>query len=242
MGIDVDIARNVTVNPNHEFRVSTEAAAARTALVKGVNVAIVFERNQNRVDEFDGNPLIYSLKRLNGFRIDQRNEAEVWDRVGRLIPTCHPTGRFNYIAVIPSSKGVAKELAMRFSNHRNVPLLPPCVVQKCTNGDVLNAGLFRTARLAKYQRTIVDDIVSRLERSPGSAFTMKDINGHVRDLFPPFKLCQNNPVLSGRRVVIVDDLLSTGTSLESACTLLRAAGAIVEHAITLIGPIGRIRP
>ena len=110
MGIDVDPNRVVTLNANHAHGVDTEALAPRHVKVAGRDVACVFGRNEPRHGGQDGNPLIYALKRSNGYTIGQQDHAALWARVPRLIPRCHPGTTFDYVIPVPSSSGVVANL------------------------------------------------------------------------------------------------------------------------------------
>lgn len=45
---------------------------------------------------------------------------------------------------------------------------------------------------------------------------------------------QENSIRAGQRVLIVDDLLATGGSLNAACELIQKAGGIVDEVVVLI--------
>ena len=236
MGIDVDPNRVVTLNANHAHGVDTEALAPRHVKAAGRDVACVFGRNEPRHGGQDGNPLIYALKRSNGYTIGQQDLAALWSRVPPLIPLCHPGTAFDYVIPVPSSSKVVADLVQ----HAVGSLQPAQGVfsqlRKATVGEA--RAMLAAAMPTVAARDIGDarSLERRLAKAPqGGRFTLKEVEARLRAAFKPVTFQAGCSRIDGASVLIVDDLLSTGCSISSACHAAEALGAASIKCLVLLG-------
>ena len=91
------------------------------------------------------------------------------------------------------------------------------------------------ARLAS---PVVEDILVRARATaPQVELSAPERQANVRDAF-----CCVDDSMDGRRVLLVDDVCTTGFTLEAACSALRDAGAVLVWAYTLARARGTQRP
>lgn len=116
-GVDIDrINKIVSFNKNHENNVDTSIILNPTINdINGVNVISIFKRKKSEESNLDGNPLIYALKGINGWKFknekdDIINLLKQFIRITEKIKTFYDT-----IIVIPSNN----ELNIKFLHRLN---------------------------------------------------------------------------------------------------------------------------
>lgn len=93
-----------------------------------------------------------------------------------------------------------------------------------------NQAALLARELATYLgKPVVEDAIVRTKRTrPQVGLDIQDRKANVHDAFR----CVNAG-LAGRRVLLIDDVCTTGSTLEAACTALRAGGASSVRAYVL---------
>jgi ComF family protein len=106
-----------------------------------------------------------------------------------------------------------------------VPLHPIRQRQRGYN----QAALLATEVGAQLQYPVIQDVLVRTKATaPQVELGAQERRANVRDAFR----CTGNG-LSGKRVMLIDDVCTTGSTLESVCTTLREAGTLSVWAYTL---------
>lgn len=230
MGIDVSTGKLVTLNDNHEKRVVTAVKLnpARQS-VGDIPVMSVFRRTKTGDAERDGNPLIYALKGLNGYGILPYWQTRIMNRACDIIINIEELKAFDEIIVVPSSNGFCAAFATLVSNMLGLPILQGAFIQKKTVGQMLAGfdGIPNTVR-KQDRKEFGAQLKQWQELRPGTMVSMKLISPAIRRYLDPFTITANGvPDLTDRKVLIVDDLLSSGASISSISNLLKAQGATV---------------
>lgn len=221
----------------HQKRVDTSLENNPTSeTICDVDVYHVFRRNKTGDKDRDGNPLIYAMKGMNGYGIVPMYRQMFFRRADEIIATIAGKFEADFVMPIPSSYGFCGEVAERVSNAMGVPLLASNFILKKTIGEVL----------AQYGELVPDDLKPKARQEYKSQLavwrrmdehrhvSMKEIDNSIRRCFQHLKISDDPPDIAGRKIVVVDDLMSTGTSLISTFELLRSAGAVVSGGVCFL--------
>ena len=236
MGIDVN-AKVVTFNAAHEHRVVTDTTRpVPRARIGSLEVVSIFRRRSVRTDNDDGNPLIYALKGKFGYTIPGPDLRLIL-RAGRtILPTALQGLAFDLVVALPSSSPLAQLLATRAARLRNGCPLLACL-DKASVEQVL-ASAPPTHMVEKRLRGDYTSQLARLQRqSPGLPIEMKTVKVPLRGYFRPIVANGLAVQCHGYHVLLVDDIVGSGTSLLAAEAGLRAAGAASVSALTLLGQL-----
>lgn len=225
MGIFVD-DKKVSFDPttnnliNNRSRDNPITQSAGNLLVYSV-----FRRIRTSSVKGDGNPLIYALKKKNGYTIEMVDVVaflpHFYEIMSKLIPHCS----MDYVIPIPSSSTVAAMFAKRAARVFNSSL-ETTILQKKTNREVC-ADIDLLLRGRSLPASEEKDLKAQraiLGRSLSSYFSMKQVDHKLRKHFSPFKLKSPEKVPQGKSILLVDDLLSSGSSLSCARDLLKLNG------------------
>ena len=234
MGIDVDHAKVVTFNGTHEHRVVTDPARPFPIdQIGDLRISSIFQRRTTRLDNHDGNPLIYALKSKFGYTIPNVDLKEILSRAREILPHALADVPFDVVVPLPSSSPVAMRLGVRASRLSGGCLVLTCL-DKATVAHVLAAAP-PVGHVAKRMRNAYTTALANMQLRPGAAlFEMKFVRSPIRHYFVPVVTNHLAVQCAGRRVLLVDDILGSGTSLKVAEAELRAAGAMDVSALTLL--------
>ncbi|MEE7441084.1 phosphoribosyltransferase [Methylobacterium oryzae] len=241
MGIDVfdnTQPRTVTLNPSHENRVVTAVASNPSrSTVGSIHVINVFRRTKTGDADRDGNPLIYALKGINGYTILPFWRARIMGLATQILASVGAElAAFDYVLAVPSSNAFCLDFAVFVSGTTGVPLLPSTFIQKKTVGQMLAGFSTIPATVRRQDRQAFGRQLKEWRQlPPGSAVSMKLISPFVRPHLDPFTTAGPIPALAGTRILIVDDLLSSGSSIASVAGILQAQGAAVSALCFLSG-------
>jgi hypothetical protein len=240
VGILVNGDRRVAYSPtDHTMIDSRVSKNPIVENVHGFDVVSVFRRVKARTHVADGNPLIYALKKANGYSVDLEN-------ILLFMPEFHSiTGlmsRFyapNFIVPIPSSSTVSEMFARRIGRAFEAKVEYEWLRKKfnrevCSDID----HLIRMGKVPSSDQRDLKSVRATLGRSLSSIFTMKALSAPIRAYVEPFKLNSSATVPSAGEVVLVDDLLSTGSSLLCAKQILEGRGLSVQ-CVCLFSSTGR---
>jgi len=237
MGIDVNAAKVVTFNPAHEHRVVTDPTRpVPHARIEQLDVVSIFRRRKVRTDNADGNSLIYALKGKLGYTMPGSDGRQILRAARTILPIALRGLVIDAVVPLPSSSPLAQLLAARAARLASVG--PPLVcLDKATVGQVL-ASAPPTHMVERRLRGDYTSELARLQRqSPGAAIEMKTVKVSLRPYFTPIVTNVLAGQCQGRHVLLVDDIVGSGSSLMAAAAGLRAAGATSICALTLLGQL-----
>lgn len=203
----------------------------------GMEIFSFYRRQKARENDGDGNPLIYALKGIfdysippchRNFLLFQRAEV-IFEKFSQKIDA-------NYIMGVPSSHKLSHDLSLACSYWSGTPHMTFDFLQKRTNEEMLNDAAMNPPNISsKSRRKQYRVALSQIRKLPPSAsFVMKDIHPGIRGYFNPLRTNGAVPNLAGEKIVIVDDLFSSGTSMRCCAEVLRDQGATVEQGICLL--------
>lgn len=217
MGIDVSGTKVVSINDRHERGVDTSIDANPSyGRLKGLPLVHVFRRNRmgNRRD--DGNPLIHALKKRNGFSITPFWERTLMDRARSIIAKTEQLAGFDYCLPIPSSSPFCGRFADLLSEQIGASVLAPDFVRKRSVGEMLEKAKTDPPPMRPGQKSAFASQLNTWEQMDfASEYQAKLIDVKIRDLFSAFDIGGDPPDIAGKRVLIVDDLFATGSSILS---------------------------
>lgn len=237
MGIDVSRTKAVSINERHEHGVDTSLAKnPSTGRLGKLPLVHVFSRNRRGTVAGDGNPLIYALKGLQGYSITPHWERWLFRRaVDILAQKPELLSDYQVCIPVPSASLLCSNFAGVAALHLGIPLIVPDFVQKRTIGSVLAGAQLNPPRMRPGQ---VKEFEKQLEIwavTDGTAiYKAKEVPTAIRPLFSPLEAAGTAPNLKGQRVLIVDDLFATGSSIESMWNLIEGLNAGPSGALCLL--------
>jgi len=234
MGIDVNDAKVVTYNPNHEHRVVTDPSRPIPSVRYGtLQVVSIFRRRQVGHDGDDGNPLIYALKGKFGYTMPGQDFRHICRAAHTILPNALAGLLYDTVVPLPSSSKVAHILAVRAARlHRNCSVLP--CLDKATIGQVLSLAPPVNAVMKRHRGDYTSQLAKMQRLDPAAAIEMKAIKLPLRPYFTPIVANHFAAQCAGQRVLLVDDILGSGSSLLAAEAALHAFGAQSVEGMTLL--------
>lgn len=244
MGIDFDEERRlVHYNPNHENRVNTSAISNPQEFeINGRLAWAIFQRrkskSKNRIYG-DGNPLIYALKKVGGTRIDSRSYCQLDGAVQTILAKLQDKIEADLIVPMPSSSPLPACIAahVRETICDTAKIIHPFA--KRSIGETLTA-LPAPNDIPRSLRKDFKSAIGALGKAdPQVFFEMKKIGPKIRHLFQPIRLQRAAAPPPGSKVVLVDDQITSGTTIKSALRELADLDIEEISIIFLLGPLDR---
>ena len=242
MGITITDSNVVHLDDKHENRVDTSLAGNPQAAVRqGLPpIHYVFQRNQRgSKDTGDGNPLIYALKEINGFRMGAGEKALVMERAGQILDKLSPLLIGDGVLVTPSSKPFVGEFANLLATRSGLRLLGADCVRKRTIREMLEVyGAGPPPDMTTGQKKAFNTTLARWRLANGDLpVPMKELLPKARTHFSPITLTDTAPNVAGLRIVLVDDLMSSGSTLRSMVRCLTEAGADITSCVFFLSDL-----
>ena len=215
----------VSINDQHENGVDTSVQGNPTrGRLKAVPLIHVFRRNlKGRRQDDDGNPLIHALKGRRGFTITLFWEQQLMTRARHILGKVAEDLRgFDQCMPMPSSSPFCARFAAEVAQVAGAPLLPPTFLRKKRVGEVLQELAANPPRL---RPALKGPFTSQLHAWQGldanADYQAKDVPLNLRYLVSPFALQGASPDITGQRILIVDDLFATGSSMLAVREILQ---------------------
>ena len=223
MGIRVDNTFFVSINDAHEEGVDTSIENNPTfAWMQGLEVHHIFRRNGRGGRRDDGNPLIHALKGQRGFSITAHWKGQLFNRA-RIIIGSMPDEltEFDHCLALPSSSPFCRECAALISETMNVPLMDNAPFRKKLIGEMLadvEAAPMKVkpGKMGSYR----SQLNTWQNANPEAVCQAKTVDTSIRPLFRFLAPIDDAPNLAGQRLLVVDDIMSSGSSLLSAREIL----------------------
>jgi hypothetical protein len=237
LGLNITDDKRVEFDDAHQKRVDTSLDGNPSSTRLGpLTVYHLLRRNKTGDLDRDGNPLIYALKEMRGYRIAADHKALFIDRAAAILAEITDQFDADFILPVPSTKPFCAEFGQVVSKVTGVPFLDSNFIRKRTVGEMLaQYGDQVPEQLNKRASQAYKGVIAGWRNAhPGQLVSMKDVDTKIRPLFDPLCLTDRVPQIDGARVVIVDDLMSSGSSLTSTCKALALAGCHVTTAICFL--------
>lgn len=239
MGIEVSATKVVTINDHHEKGVDTSVAGNPTrGKFKGITLLHVFRRNQKGDRKDDGNPLIHALKGRKGYSITAFWKGRLTARARDILTgVAQDLQGFDHCLPMPSASPFCAEFAQMVSAVSGAPILAPTFLRKRTVGELLAEIQVHPPNIkASLKQTFTSQLHAWQGADPNATYQAKDIDVALRQYFSPFTLVGDPPDLKGRKILIVDDVFATGSSLASVREIVQnQLGATVAAVFYLSG-------
>jgi hypothetical protein len=236
VGIDVSDNKVVTYNADHQQRVITSLKGAHEIDLGEVRVSSIFSRRKTGRDERDGNPLIYALKGMRGYSITHESIRELIICAKNNLPLCLTHTPYSSVVPLPSSSGLVQILSRRLAR-----INAGCPIISCFDKATVDQVLAAAPQVVekRYRKKFVSRINALQKMEGNNIFQMKDVEMALRPYFTPLMKNALAGNLIGADVLLVDDILGSGTSIKSAAQSLLSEGARSVSGITLMGSLDR---
>jgi hypothetical protein len=238
VGIDVSDCKVVTYNPNHQQRVITSLNGARKINLGAVNVSSIFGRRKTGRDERDGNPLIYALKDIRGYSITHASVRKLYICAKINLPACLANAPYCSVVPLPSSSGLVQILSRRLARIKGGCPIISCL-DKASIAQVLTSAPESQIVEKRYRKKYISQINALQKMEQNDLFQMKVVDMALRPYFTPLMKNDSANNIIGADVLLVDDILGSGTSITSAAKCLFDVGARSVSGITLMGSLDK---
>lgn len=217
MGIEVSADKVVTLNDQHQNGVDTSVDGNPSkGRFLGIPLLHVFSRNQRGARRDDGNPLIYALKGRKGFSISAHWRGQVMSRAKTILEkSAEQLQGFDFVLPMPSSSPFCAEFAELVAQATSVPILDPDFLRKRRVEEVLAEAKANPPKAGRLKTALASQLYAWEKANPNAIYQAKDVDVGLRRFFNAFVLDGEAPELQGKRVLIVDDIFATGSSLAS---------------------------
>lgn len=196
------------------------------------------KRNQNIGD---GNPLIYALKKQKGYTVACKEVERMMPFFEHNLDVCIKSIEFNCIIASPSSHGLVVFLVKKILSKTAGVVSYKRVFNKVTNGAVIQQinGILLESNLTGKDKRYYTSLLNKLKQFPNNYFSMKEVSPKYRNGIEVYSFNEkfNSEALRGKNILIVDDLLATGTSLLSVNRLLSQSGANSVVGLCIFGAL-----
>ncbi len=244
MGINVYANKTVIIDHSHQELVDTSTEGNPTeGAIDGLRLQYVFRRKTKKGHDRDGNPLVYALKEMNGYRMQPMYHQMLYKRADEILTAFVGDLDVDVLVDVPSSKPLCRSFAKQVSKASGLPLVESSFLRKRMVGEVLDAIDAGFPQFAKDRdERAFKAALGQLRRAKRDTdFQMKEVAKPMRRFFQPFTISGEVPVLEGQRIALIDDLVSSGTSIISVAECLREQGAIVERGVCLLSDLNAVR-
>lgn len=243
-GIDYNTYNNTVKFTNeHEDNVDTSIAANPSLderIVGGVKVWSIFRRKHspfNDIEKLDGNPLLYALKNIDGWRFVSSANREAFNkRIEAVVDKFLTLYQAGITVIIPSGSGVNEMLADMIKSKAPQSVVIGDVMRKLSCDEVWGelsqlGSPFRKqfARTpAQWRQTTLEmaDALAKMRKLRGGYFTYHLTPKKYRDaitvtLAKDDTTCARYvPQLYNKNILIIDDSISRGATIKNACDII----------------------
>lgn len=209
---------------------------------KTLKVYSLFQRRRSNRGEKggDGNPLIYALKGHKEHIVCCREMVKLKPFFDHNLSVCIKYLDFDVVVLSPSSYGIASFLFTRLVKLEVNAIFCQEVFEKVTNKDII--AQIKSNILGKQtpkNRRYYTSLLNRLEKNPDLIFSMKDVRPQYRKGLLVYKFTDvfNNEMVKNKKILLIDDLLATGSSLLTAQELLVGAGVKTVSALCIFSAL-----
>lgn len=209
---------------------------------KSLKVYSLFQRRRSRRGEEggDGNPLIYALKGHKEYIVCCREMVKLKPFFDHNLSVCIKYLDFDVVVLSPSSYGIASFLFARLVKLEVDAIFYEEVFEKVTNKDAIDQIKHNILdKKSPKGRRYYTTLLSVLEKNLDLTFSMKEVIPQYRRGLLVYKFTDafNKKILKNKKILLIDDLLATGSSLLTAQELLVGAGAKTVSALCIFSAL-----
>ena len=239
----VTIVSEVSIDLSHNDGVDMSLSGNPTVMtVDDLQVFSLFRRRRLSTTEADGNPLIYALKGLKGYAIDDAGKEAMWGAADKIFRAWTCPWKPSHVVSIPSRHSVSFDLASWVASFLEVDHVSAPMVCKKTVTEVLEEAEALKDRGAVPKRDLKafkKQLGLLSSAPPGKTFQMKEIDVSVRQYLHPWRISEKAKDFIGHDLLLVDDLIGTGASLSTCANCLVENGHSVVGGMSLFSPLDR---
>ena len=220
-GIDIDsVNKMVYFNDDHEKNVNTSIYTNPTlSYIKDIKVISLFKRVRND-EKTDGNPLIYALKDIKGWKIDDDNLNKLYNRFSQIIEKINDT--YHTIILVPSSNILNIKILHKINKIMKYDYEITDYMQKMTADDVYDnyidwSGINKDFPNKNF-KNILNDSFFRMERENNDIFSFKYISPEFRPYITKtmdknYSIIKYADEINDKDILILDDTISSGNTI-----------------------------
>lgn len=251
MGINVYQNKSVVLDHTHQKLVDTSVEGNPTeGTVSDINLKYVFRRRSIHDQKSsaptygDGNPLVYALKQMQGYSIQPMYRTMLFNRAREILQNMKGSIEGDILVDVPSSKPLCREFLNLAAPELLIPKRESDFLRKRTIGEVLSDFNDGIPELGKRDaRTFKSELSLLRKADPSEVFQMKAVRTiKARQFFQPFTVDGDPSIVEGKLVILLDDLVATGSSIVSVSQCLRCHGATVRNGISLLSTLDAYLP
>lgn len=235
-----DVAIDLTHNDGLDMSLGGNPTVIK---IKELQVFSLFRRRRLSTNEADGNPLIYAIKNLNQFRIDDENAAVMWATAAKIFAAWKCPWKPTGVMSIPSRHSASDDLAANISKWMGIEHVSGDMVCKKTVAEVLAEAehLKESGGVPEHDLKAFKKQLGQLSTAPsGKVFQMKEVRDvSIRHHFQPWKTTGKTGEATGHDLLLVDDLIGSGASLVTCAQFLTESGYPVVGGMSLFSPLDR---
>ena len=253
-GIDIDEDNwTVAYNPNHEDYVSTSLQNNPTknyGFGKGVNVWSVFKRNKIDRRDRDGNPLVYALKNINGWRFKTKQDRNnLLNQMALIIDKfTNENGVFSPTVVIPSGSALNMLLANMVKERNPKATIIDDILVKMSAEDVYYETIspntpfrkfYNTDKLFKVACDKLWGFCCDMKEKHRGEFSYRFVtDDDMRNVIGRTLKVTNDREgkysedINGKDILIVDDTISRGSTIN--CSIDAITDTFIPKSITVL--------
>lgn len=216
-GVDVDVdTKIVTFNDTHEYIVDTSLTNNPTKSNKAV--AVFRRKRDSNMELPDGNPLLYAMKGMKGWKIGRKDLDKIWYRIDQIIDKL--SNEYDVVVMPGSNSG----LVSTFSTHISKKFKSVDVIHNCFLKRTLDE-VIEDINWVDFNATERDEIKTSFKKMRGNYFEAKHFPKHLANKFEA-SIFKTNPLISGtklvgQRILVLDDVVSSGLSLSSCARTIQ---------------------
>ncbi|MCW3784709.1 phosphoribosyltransferase [Defluviimonas salinarum] len=176
------------------------------------------------------------MKGMNGYRIVPMYRRMFFRRAKEIIETISEDLVADFVMPVPSSYGFCNEFSLLLSEWLGIQHIVPDFLGKRTIGGILENGIVEPQAIEnKRTRTLyASQLAAWRKMDADQHIAMKELDPKIRPLFQPLEVMSDVSHIAGANILIVDDLMSTGTSIRSASEALRARGVRADKGVCFL--------
>lgn len=246
-GVDIDeYEKTISFNNSHEDNVDTSILINPTySNINGVDVISIFKRKKSIDFSFDGNPLIYALKGLNGWKF-QNQQSDIINLLKQFIRIVEKIqSNYDTIITIPSTNELNNQFLYRLNKIIKSEFQINDYLNKMNVEDVYENFIdWRQLRIDygdEYNdiKRSLNKFFGKMEKHNNNYFSykfIKDVNLRKYITMTMYsddeKTIEYASHINGKNILILDDTIGSGQTISEACKVI--LNTFTPNSITVI--------